>query len=607
MFAANPRRLSGMDLDQIARPDRYLYKWQLEALTAWLACGRRGVIEAVTGSGKTDMAMAAISDAHRRELFILVIVPTRVLIAQWHERLTRAFPDMNIGRLGDSRRDRVGDCDVLVSTRHSAVSARPVPEQGRAGLLIADECHGFGGGVLRKSLIGDYEERLGLTATLERSDGAIENVILPYFGGICYRYGFAPAINDGVCAQPRVAFVSVPLEDDEREEYVKTEQQLVEARKVLKAIAEMPTAFVDYLAVVSKIAEEDSGSNGRAAREYLDALSRRREIVANSSAKYQALSALARAIKGSSGALVFTETVRAANHAINRLDTEVAIDIITGDTPRSTRQDILQGLRLGTLDAVAAPRVLDEGVDIPNADLGIVVSASRTRRQMIQRMGRILRPKAPGRGARFVILFASDTLEDPRNREDRDGFLEEIEEISDESAVFTMDELVELERFLDWSGPEHRPQATRFDSRRVLETESDRWDIMRSDVEDIPIAKDLMAQIGVEAMYARLSYLQWPNQTWLHSWVWERLESVQVPTELTLDAPYLEVERLPDIEIVRPKKKKRRLSTGESPVVVVKTAAGFGVRCVGCGATSDSVAFKWQALDQTVECECSAW
>jgi superfamily II DNA or RNA helicase len=48
------------------RPDRYLYEWQLDALTAWLACGRRGVVEAVTGSGKTDMALAAIDDAHRR-------------------------------------------------------------------------------------------------------------------------------------------------------------------------------------------------------------------------------------------------------------------------------------------------------------------------------------------------------------------------------------------------------------------------------------------------------------------------------------------------------------------------------------------------------------
>ena len=131
------------------RPDRYLYTWQLDALTAWLGTGRRGVVEAVTGSGKTDMALAAIADAHRRGLFVMVVVPTRVLIAQWHERLTTAFPDLIIGRLGDSKRDQPGQCDVLVATRHSAASQRPVPVDGQGGLLIADECHGFGGGVLR--------------------------------------------------------------------------------------------------------------------------------------------------------------------------------------------------------------------------------------------------------------------------------------------------------------------------------------------------------------------------------------------------------------------------------------------------------------------------
>ena len=105
---------------------------------------------------------------------------------------------------------------------------------------------------------------------------------------------------------------------------------------------------------------------------------------------------------------VFTETVRAANHAINRLDPHVSIDLITGTTARRQRREILDDLRVRRLDAVAAPRVLDEGIDVPDANLGIVMSASRTRRQMIQRMGRILRRKArkpsesmsvPGRSA----------------------------------------------------------------------------------------------------------------------------------------------------------------------------------------------------------------
>src|SRR5207302_1000548 len=118
-----------------------LYRWQLEALASWLRCGRRGVIEAVTGSGKTDVAIAAASDALRRGRFVLVVVPTRVLMEQWHGRLTAALPDTRIGRLGDSGNDVPGSCDVLVATRHSAAAHKPTPPRSAAGgLLIVDEC-----------------------------------------------------------------------------------------------------------------------------------------------------------------------------------------------------------------------------------------------------------------------------------------------------------------------------------------------------------------------------------------------------------------------------------------------------------------------------------
>ena len=154
--------------------------------------------------------------------------------------------------------------------------------------------------------------------------------------------------------------------------------------------------FGDFLAAVAHLAEHDAGADGRAARDYLDAFSKRRQIVAQTIGKYELLGNLAPAIKDAEGALVFTETVRAANHAINRLDPLVAVDLITGSTGRGQRREILDDLRDRKLDAVAAPRVLDEGIDVPDANLGVVMSASRTRRQMIQRMGRILRRKRAG-------------------------------------------------------------------------------------------------------------------------------------------------------------------------------------------------------------------
>ena len=117
-----------------ATESRELYRWQLEALISWLRCGRRGVIEAVTGSGKTDVAIAAAADALRRGRFVLVLVPSRVLMEQWHGRLVAALPGTRVGRLGDSGRDGATTCDVLVATRHSAAAYKPIPLDDRGGL-----------------------------------------------------------------------------------------------------------------------------------------------------------------------------------------------------------------------------------------------------------------------------------------------------------------------------------------------------------------------------------------------------------------------------------------------------------------------------------------
>jgi superfamily II DNA or RNA helicase len=531
-----------------------LYRWQVDALESWLRCGRRGVIEAVTGSGKTDVAIAAVADALDRGRFVLVLVPSRVLLEQWHGRLTAALPGRVIGRLGDSGRDRPDTCDVLVSTRHSAVAYRPVPPEGQGGLLVADECHGLGGGTLRRAMMPQYEERLGLTATLERADDAVADLLVPYFGGVCFRYGFEQAIADGVCARPRVAFVGVPLTAEERRDYIATEQQLVGARAHLRMIRGMPLdPFGDFLAAVAHLADRDGGPDGRAAREYLDAFAKRRQIVAQSSGKYDMLGRLAPALASAHGALLFTETVRGANHAINRLDPHVSIELITGSTARGRRTTILEDLRSRALDVVAAPRVLDEGIDVPDANLGIVMSASRTRRQMIQRMGRILRRKRPGVGARFVIMYAKDTLEDPSTRIERDGFLDEIERISEATGIFDPDHFDELDAFLEYPGPAFVPEPER-------------------------VTRAAQA---------------------------ERLAAVEVPPVERAADRYLELEVAELPEIAAPKVPPKRLSNGEAPLEIAALDSGWQIRCTGCGEASVLVQFRWQVLDQTVNCRCA--
>jgi superfamily II DNA or RNA helicase len=591
-------------ISPVARTAQHdLYRWQLDALTSWLRCGRRGVVEAVTGSGKTDVAIAAAADALRRDRFVLVLVPSRVLMEQWQARLSVALPDARIGRLGDSGRDAPESCDILIATRHSAAAYKPVPPGDRGGLLIADECHGLGGRTLRRAMLPQYEERLGLTATLERTDDAVTELLLPYFGGICYRYGFAEAIADGVCARPRVALVGITLSAEERLEYVATEQQLVQARHHLRRVHGVPLEpFGAFLAAVGHLAERDAGPDGRAARDYLDAFSKRRQIVAQSSGKYELLGQFGPAIKAADGALIFTETVRAANHAINRLDPLVAIELITGSTARRQRRDILDDLRARRLDAVAAPRVLDEGIDVPDANLGIVMSASRTRRQMIQRMGRILRRKRPLVGARFVIMFAKDTLEDPSARMERDGFLDEIERISEAAGVFDAERFDELELFLSEPGPATVPEPERLDSYHEA------FRAAAALVGERPLDEAVTAfaeQMGVVPFYAYISFARAESgHDALHEMAWRILEP-RLPQPEPEAAPYLEVELMELPDIARPKVEQRRLSTGQAPLELHAADPGWQLRCTGCGEGSAVVQYKWQVFDLTVACRCA--
>ncbi len=566
----------------LSSPDRKLYRWQFDALVSWVRCGRRGVIEAVTGSGKTEVAIAAASDALRRGRFVLVLVPSRVLMQQWHAALRATLPDVRIGRLGDNGRETAETCDVLVATRHSAAAYKPIPPSAAGGLLIADECHGLGGTTLRRALLPEYEERLGLTATLERSDDAVAELLLPFFGGVCYRYGFEQAIADGVCARPRVAFVGVPLSGEERAEYVEVEHRLVRARQHLRGVRDMPLEpFGDFLAAVAHLAERDGGADGRAARDYLDAFSKRRQIVAQSTGKYDLLGSLAPAIKDAEGALVFTETVRAANHAINRLDPLVAVELITGSTPRGQRREILDDLRVRTLDAVAAPRVLDEGIDVPDANLGVVMSASRTRRQMIQRMGRILRRKRSGVAARFVIMFAEDTLEDPSNRFERDGFLDEIERISEGLGVFDSTKFEALDVFLAAPGPSVVPEP------EYVEHEGGAID----------------PRVGVEVAYALLAFTNRQHMDHARITDLQRLEPrLPKPTEAAPQYLELSLSNLPPV--ATPKVAPKRLSTGEVALEIARVGDAWRISCTGCGEASPLVQFRWQVLDQTVHCRC---
>jgi superfamily II DNA or RNA helicase len=153
---------------------------------------------------------------------------------------------------------------------------------------------------------------------------------------------------------------------------------------------------------------------GIAVGRYQSAVTKRRMLLSETDVKLEALNSLVTQILRSNGALIFTETISAAEKAADRLN-ELGVETVAMHSqlkPRE-RQAVFEGFKNGDIKAIVAPHLLDEGVDVPEADLGIILAATRTRRQMVQRMGRVLRLKSDNRMATFIIVYIAGTTEDP--------------------------------------------------------------------------------------------------------------------------------------------------------------------------------------------------
>jgi superfamily II DNA or RNA helicase len=420
---APDRPLDGLDLRE----------WQVAAFADWVSAGCQGVVEAITGSGKTRLAIAAVRVAVSRGGVALVLVPTLDLQQQWVAELRRLVPGARVGRLGGGHGDDLSGHDVVVATPHSAADVPVVPDDGVLGLLVADEAHRYGAPTWGTALREPFAMRLALTATYERNDDGLAEVLGPYFGAVVHGYGYAQAARDGVIAPFRVALVGTALDDGEREAHDAADAAARRARRVLVGDHRAPRHPLETIRFAAAlVADADRGARGhrdgdvRAAREYLRWLRARRDVAASAAGKLDVLGRLAPSLHGRR-TLVFCDTVEQAELAARRVVASGGplAETLHGELADERRRIRMAQFRNGNLPVVVAPRVLDEGVDVPDADVAVVLAAFRSRRQMVQRLGRVLRVKDDGRGARLVVVFATGTLEDP-DRGAHEVFLDEV-------------------------------------------------------------------------------------------------------------------------------------------------------------------------------------
>lgn len=364
-----------------------LRPYQEQALESWWQEKCRGIVVLPTGAGKSWLALAAMA---RLKLATLILVPTLVLVAQWIEILGRVYGG-SIGVFGEGQRTLA---PVTVSTFESAY--RHMERLGdRFQFLVLDEVHHFATGSRAEAL----EEccapaRLGLTATMPteiESCRRLETLV--------GRLTFRQSVEDLAGAY------LAPFET--RRHYLALTAE--EWRAYDNANGIFLAAFQLFrrnnrLANYQGFAKEASLSP--AGRRALVAFQQSRRIVSCAENKMRFVAELLRQHQNDR-ILIFTGDNTAA-YGISR---QLLVPALTCDIARKEREHLLSRFAQGQLKTLVSARVLNEGIDVPQANVGIILGGAHGGREHVQRVGRLLRP-LPGKRAVIHELVAQNTHEE---------------------------------------------------------------------------------------------------------------------------------------------------------------------------------------------------
>lgn len=366
-----------------------LRDYQQKALDSWIRARMRGCVVLPTGSGKTVIAIKSIEAVNAASL---VVVPTLDLMDQWTSVISKYFPDINIGNLGGGTDDIQ---PITVSTYDSAY-IRASNLGNKFSLTIFDEVHHLaapGYRSIAEQLVSPF--RLGLTATFEREDG-LHTEIPKLVGGVVFQTSSTELAEQRHLAFYKIERRQVEMLPDEIESY-KNNYEMYQS--CLRRLGFRYSVPFEKLVMIS-------GRN-KVAREALLARNRAMDIALNSRSKIEELREILADNKGIK-TIIFTQH----NKLVYEISDTFLIPCITYKTDKGERQDIIRGFKDGKYNAVVTSKVLDEGVDVPDAELGIILSGTGSSREFIQRLGRLLRPKGDvNKNALLIEITSSETRE----------------------------------------------------------------------------------------------------------------------------------------------------------------------------------------------------
>ena len=347
-----------------------LYDFQEAAVEGWERSGRFGTVVMPTGAGKTYVGLEAIFRTSRSAL---VCVVTEEMAEQWRD-LIREKLSFNSG-IFSGRRKEIKPITVGI---YNSIAKHIDSLYDKFSLIIFDEVHHVPASTFKEvAFRSKAKYRLGLSATPERADGN-DHLIFLTSGEIVYKISFSELLSRGFLAPVRHHIIYVDLSDDERREMGRElflarnddERKLIEKKYALKA----RNKIREILRIMEEVKD--------------------RKV------------------------LIFTEYIDQAEEIYRELRKRYKVELMIGKT--SGRSEIFERFKKGDINVIVTTRVLDEGIDVPDADVAIIVSGSGSRRQMAQRVGRVVRG-APGKVADVYEIITRGTIEEKLSKVRRRG------------------------------------------------------------------------------------------------------------------------------------------------------------------------------------------
>ncbi|MEO5852118.1 MAG: DNA repair helicase XPB [Nocardioides sp.] len=336
--------------------------------------GGSGVVVLPCGAGKTIVGAAAMAQA---KATTLILVTNTVSARQWKEELIKrtSLTAEEIGEYSGSVKEvrpvTIATYQVMTTRRKGVYSHLELLDARDWGLIVYDEVHLLPAPIFRMTANLQARRRIGLTATLVREDGR-EGDVFSLIGPKRYDAPWKDIEAQGWIAPADCVEVRVTMTESERLAYATAEP---EERYRLAACTPAKTRVAEQLVALHQ------GEPTLVIGQYLDQL--------------------------------------------DEIGVDLDAPVIKGDTPVKERQRLFQAFRTGEITLLVVSKVANFSIDLPEAAVAIQVSGSfGSRQEEAQRLGRLLRPKADGRTARFYAIVARDTV-DADFAQNRQRFLAE--------------------------------------------------------------------------------------------------------------------------------------------------------------------------------------